>query len=173
MGWDTQISDEFCANVQWWTKYNWYICDYVAFIPRAGALVGTLQDAAEVGTDVKIGWNIRKNKEVGTNNMIFSVSNQEDREKTFLDRLVAYVFVGGDCRYWLYNHFLEGSLFNHKDDSVTVEMTPFVGELTFGAYLEVYGVFVKWYGTMRTYEYKTQTEYPDYGGLTVGYRWNF
>jgi len=65
MGWDTQLSDEFCVNAQWWSKYNWYICDYVALIPRGGVLVGTLQDAAEVGADLKIGWNIRKHKDHG------------------------------------------------------------------------------------------------------------
>jgi len=56
---------------------------------------------------------------------------------------------------------------------VTVDIEPFVGEMCFGAYLEVYGVFVKYYAVMRTHEYKTQTEAPDYGGLYFGYRWNF
>lgn len=172
-GWDTQLSDEFCVNGQWWTKYNWYICDYVALIPRGGVLVGTLQDAAEVGGDLKIGWNIRKNKEIGTNNMMFSATSEENGGSSFWDKLVVYAFFGGDCRYYLYNHFLEGSLFNDKDKDVTVDIEPFVGEMTFGAYLEVYGVFVKWYGTIRTREYKTQEDAPDYGGLNFGYRWNF
>jgi len=59
------------VNADWWTKYNWYICDYVALIPRVGALVGTLQDGAEIGTDLKVGWNIKKRKDIG-NNMMFS-----------------------------------------------------------------------------------------------------
>jgi len=95
------------------------------------------------------------------------------KKSTFWERLTVYAFFGGDCRYYLYNHFLEGSLFNSKDKDVTVDIEPFVGEMCFGAYLEIYGVFVKWYGVIRTHEYKTQTEAPDYGGLNIGYRWNF
>lgn len=64
-------------------------------------------------------------------------------------------------------------MFNSKDKDVTVDIEPFVGEMCFGAYLEVYGVFVRYYATIRTHEYKTQTEAPDFGGLHFGYRWNF
>jgi len=60
------------VNAQWWTKYNWYICDYVALIPRGGVLVGTLQDAAEVGGDLRVGWNIRKCKDHGGADQMFS-----------------------------------------------------------------------------------------------------
>jgi len=169
-GWDTQLSDEFCVNGQWWSKYHWYICDYVALIPRGGVLVGTLQDAAELGADLKIGWNIRKHKDVGNNNML---SATFEDNSSFWDKVVVYAFVGGDCRYYLYNHFLEGSLFNNKDKDVTVDIEPFVGEFCFGAYLEIYGVFVKYYGIVRSHEYKTQENYPDYGGLNFGYRWTF
>jgi lipid A 3-O-deacylase len=173
MGWDTQLSDEFCVNAQWWTKYNWYICDYVALIPRGGVLAGTLQDAAEIGADLKVGWNIRKHKDRGGANQMFSAVMPGQSNTTFWDKLVVYAFFGGDCRYYLYNHFLEGSLFNSKDKDVTVDIEPFVGEMCFGAYLEVYGVFVRYYATIRTHEYKTQTEAPDFGGLHFGYRWNF
>ena len=173
-GWDTQLSDEFCVNAQWWTRYNWYVCDYVALVPRGGVLVGTLQDAAEIGCDLKAGWNIRKRKDGGGGSQMFSAAGPgASGGSSFWDRLVAYAFVGGDCRYWLYNHFLEGSLFNNKDSDVTVDIEPFVGELCFGAYLELYGVYVKYYAVIRSYEYKTQEDWPDYGGIAVGYRWDF
>jgi len=84
-----------------------------------------------------------------------------------------YAFVGGDCRYYLYNHFLQGSLFNKNDDGLGVDILPFVGEMQFGAYLEVYGVFVKWYGTLRSHEFKNQDRPADYGGLYFGYRWTY
>ena len=172
-GWDNQLADEFCINAEWWTKYNWYICDYVALIPRAGVLAGTIEDGAEVGCDLKIGWNIKHQKDIG-NNMMFSSSGPDSSKRSsFWDKVVIYGFVGGDCRYYLYNHFLEGSMFNKNDSSLEVDIEPFVGELQFGAYLEVYGVFIKWYGTTRTYEYKNQKQHPDYGGLYIGYRWDF
>lgn len=31
----------------------------MAIVPRAGVFAGTVQDAAEVGCDLKIGWNMK------------------------------------------------------------------------------------------------------------------
>jgi len=165
-GWDNQLADEFVVNAQWWTKYHWFIQDWIALIPRGGVLVGTMQDAAEVGCDLKIGWNIKK--DVG-NNMIFSAS--PTKGNTFWDNVSIYIFGGPDCRYYLYNHVLEGSLFNSNDDGLGVDIYPFVGEVQFGAGLEVYGFFVKYYAVIRTYEFHGQHTYPDYGGLVFGYTW--
>ena len=41
-GWDNQLHNEFVVNAQWWTKYNWYLCEYAALVPRIGILAGTV-----------------------------------------------------------------------------------------------------------------------------------
>ena len=116
MGWDNQLHNEFVVNGQWWTKYNWYLCEYIALVPRAGVLAGTVQDAAELGCDLKIGWNLKN--DVG-NNLMFSSSIHE-KAKSFFDKLSIYGYIGADERYYLYNHFLQGTLFGHRDDGLDV-----------------------------------------------------
>lgn len=165
-GWDNQLHDEFCVNLQWWTRYHWYVCDYLAIIPRAGVMAGTIQDAAEVGCEFRLGWNIRR-KEVG-NQMIFSAGLKKD---SFWENVSAYIYAGPDCRYYLYNHILEGSLFNSKDDELAVDALPFVGEVQLGAGIDVYNFFIRYYCTFRTHEFRNQKSTPDYGGLWFGWRW--
>lgn len=154
-------------NAQWWTKYNWYFCDYAALVPRAGLLAGNVQDAAEVGCDLKVGWNIKDKKDVG-NNIMFSSTNGK---KSWLDELSCYAYVGPDVRYYLYNHILEGSMFNHKDDGLDVDIEPFVPELRAGAALQFKSFFVHYYVVLRSKEFEHQPNHPHYGGLELG--WSF
>lgn len=163
-GWDNQLHDEPVLNVQWWTKYNWYICDYVALVPRAGVLAGTIQDAVEVGCDLKVGWNLKN--DVG-NNLMFSAAKSQ--KSTFLKKLSAYAYIGADERYYLYNHFLEGSMFGHRDNGLGVDIEPFVGEIQCGACIQYDGFFIKYYMVFRQDEFKHQKNAPNYGGLSIGF----
>lgn len=167
MGWDNQLHNEFVVNGQWWTKYNWFICDYVALVPRIGVLGGTIQDAVEVGCDLKVGWNMRK--DYGSSIMFSSTARKG--VKSFLDDISACIFVGADERYYLYNHILEGTLFGHRDDGLGVDIEPFVGEIRCGAELSFRHFFVKYYMIFRQDEFKNQKNRPNYGGLVFG--WNF
>lgn len=91
------------------------------------------------------------------------------KSNSFLDNFSIYAFAGPDCRCYAYNHVLEGSMFNHKDDELGATIRPFVGELQFGAGIGVYDFFVRYYAVMRTNEFKHQRQRPDYGGLVIGY----
>ena len=166
-GWHNQLHNEFVVNGQWWEKYNWYICDYVALVPRAGVLVGTIQDAAEVGCDLKVGWNLKN--DVG-NNLMFSAS-EDGSKQSFFDKLSIYGFFGVDERYYLYNHILEGTLFGHRDDGLDADMKPFVGEMQFGVGAQYGSLILKYYMCVRQHEYKGQKHSPNYGGLVVGWSW--
>lgn len=165
-GWSHQLHNEFVVNAQWWEKYNWYLCDWAALVPRLGVLAGTVQDAVEAGCDFKVGWNLKN--DVG-NSIMFSASS--DKAKSFLDRLSAYVYFGLDERYYLYNHILEGTMFGHRDDELGVDLHPFVGEIQCGAGVR-YGNFVfRYYACFRQDEYKRQKNSPNYGGLMAGWVW--
>lgn len=109
-GWNNQLHNEFVVNGQWWTKYNYSLCEYVMLVPRIGILAGTVQDAIEVGCDLKVGWNLQKD---AGNSLMFSSSIGQ--RQSFFDKLCAYVYIGTDERYYLYNHFLEGSFIRSKD----------------------------------------------------------
>ena len=163
-GWDNQLHDEFVVNGQWWTKYNWYVCDYVALVPRVGAMFGTIQDAVEAGCDLKVGWNLRN--DVG-NGILLSAKPR----RSFWDDLSALAFVGCDERYYLYNHFLEGSLFNNKDKDLKVDIEPFVFEWRCGAAVQYRSFYICYYAVFREREFKHQKNRPDYGGLSIG--WSF
>ena len=172
MGWDNQLHNEFVVNGQWWTKYNWYLCDYVALVPRAGLLVGTVQDAAEVGCDLKVGWNMRRyassgDKESG-NTIMFSAPSGAS---SWYDKLSAWIFAGVGERYYLYNHILEGSLFNNKDDPLGVSIERFVSEFRFGVVAKYDRFYFGYYGVLRTDEFKHQKNAPNYGGICVGWTW--
>lgn len=165
-GWHNQLHNEFVVNGQWWTKYNWYICDYVALVPRVGVLAGTVQDAIEVGCDLKVGWNLHN--DVG-NNIMFSASQNH----SFFDDLSIYAYVGVDERCYLYNHFLEGSFIRKKDrdQHLDVDIEPFVGEVQCGAALQYKDFFIHYYIIIRQDEFKHQKHSPNYGGLCIGWTW--
>ena len=101
----------------------------MAIVPRIGILAGTIQDAVEVGCDLKVGWNLKN--DVG-NSIMFSAV--QGKGHSWLDDLQAYAYIGADERYYLYNHFLEGSFIRSKDrdQHLDVDMEPFVGEIQGG-----------------------------------------
>ena len=164
-GWDNQLHDEFVVNVQWWTKYNFYLCDYAAIVPRVGVLAGTIQDAVELGCDLKVGYNLKN--DVG-NQILFSAAL---KKRSWLDDLSIWAFIGCDERYYLYNHFLEGSLFNNKDKELKVDIEPFVFEWRCGAAMQFKLFYVFYYMIHRQDEFKHQKNAPDYGGICLG--WTF
>lgn len=118
---------------------------------------------------MKIGWNLRN--DVG-NSIMFSAP-QNGKAKSFLDKLSIYGFVGVDERYYLYNHFLEGSFIISKDrdQGLDVDIEPFVGELQCGAGLQYESFIIKYYMIFRQDEFKGQKHSPNYGGLMVGWSW--
>lgn len=167
MGWDNQLHDEFVVNGQWWTKFNWFIQDWIALVPRVGVAAGTIQDMAEVGVDLKLGWNMRK--DVG-NTIMFSAT-PSPKPTSWLDDLMAYVY-GGICeRYYLYNHILEGGCFNNKDRDLGVDIEPFVPEARVGIVVQYKHFFATWYGVFRGFEFEGQKNRPDYGGISIGWLW--
>ena len=165
MGWHNQLHNEVVVNGQWWTKYNWFLCDYVAIVPRGGAAVGTIQDFVDIGVDMKIGWNMQR-KDVG-NSIMFSAT----RNSSWKDKLSFWAYGGIGERYYLYNHMLEGSMFNNKDDHLKVDIEPFVTEARVGVVLQYDKFFATWYGVFRTDEFKHQPNSPDYGGISIGWIW--
>ena len=167
-GWHNQLHNEFVVNGQWWEKYNWYLCDWVALVPRAGIFAGTVQDAVEVGCDLKVGWNIRDD---AGNNIMFS--SARGRARSRLDDLQAYVYAGADERFYLYNHLLEGSFIRSRDrdQHLDVDIERFVGEVQLGACVRYGRLAVRYYLVLRQDEFRGQKHSPNYGGLVVG--WTF
>ena len=170
-GWDDQLHNEFVVNAQWWTKYNWYLCDYVALVPRTGILAGTVQDATEVGCDLKIGWNMKSRKSVGDKESGNSIMFSAGKPSAWYEKLSCWVYAGIDERYYLYNHLLEGSFFTNKDKDLSVNIEHFVPEFRFGVVVRYDNFYFSYYGIRRGDEYKHQKNAPDYGGICIGWVW--
>lgn len=166
-GWHNQLHNEFVVNGQWWEKYNYYIHNSIAIVPRAGVLAGTIEDAIEVGCDLKVGWNLKN--DVG-NNLMFSAS-MDDKQKSFWHKLTIYAYIGVDERCYLYNHFLEGSFIRSKDrdQHLDVDIQPFVGEIQCGACIQYDKFIVRYYMTVRQHEFEGQKHSPNYAGLVFGW----
>ena len=165
-GWDNQLHNEFVVNGQWWTKYNWYLTDWMAIVPKSGVAAGTIQDFGEVGADLKIGYNIRP---TANNEIMFSAPSRRGAVKW--NKLSAYVYGGASERYYLYNHMLEGTLFGHRDDDLKATIERFVTEMRVGAVLKYDRFYATYYAVFRTDEYRHQKNAPDYGGIGIGWTW--
>ena len=155
------------GNVQWWTKYNWEICDWVALVPKAGLAGGNIEDFGEVGVDLKVGYNIRRTP---ANEIIFSAPSPRESQ-SWKEKLSVYAYGGASERYYIYNHMLQGSMFSDKDDDLKVGIERFVTELRVGAVISYGRFFATYYAVFRTYEYRHQKKHPDYGGVGIG--WTF
>ena len=164
-GWDEQLHNEFVVNGQWWTKYHWFITDWIALVPKGGVAAGTIQDFGELGGDLKIGYNIRR---TANNEIMFSAPRQN---KGWLEKLSAYCYAGASERYYLYNHILEGTMFGHRDDDVKADIERFVTEMRCGFVLRYDRFYATYYAVFRTDEYKHQKDKPDYGGIGIGWSW--
>ena len=173
MGWDNQLHNEFVVNGQWWTKYNWFITDWLAIVPKAGLSAGTIQDFGEIGGDIKLGWNIKPtaNNEIMFSAPIRRAAGAARSNRTWLDKLTAYLYGGASERYYLYNHILEGTLFGHRDDELKVDIERFVTELRCGAVLRYDRFFATYYAIFRTDEFRNQKNAPDFGGIGIGWTW--
>ena len=76
-------------------------------------------------------------------------SVQNGRIDSFFDKVMAYAYVGADERFYIYNHFLEGSFIRNRDDGLDVDIERFVGEVQCGACLKYDKYFVKYYMVFR------------------------
>lgn len=168
MGWDDQLHNEFVVNGQWWTKYNYYITEWMALVPKGGVAAGTIQDFGELGCDLKIGWNI---KPTANNEIMFSATSKGSGNGGWLDKLTAYLYGGACERYYLYNHMLEGTLFGHRDDELKADIERFVSEVHCGAVLKYDRFFATYYALWRTDEYRNQRKAPAYAGIGIGWVW--
>ena len=166
-GWDDQLHNEFVVNGQWWTKYNWFLTEWLALVPKGGIAAGTIQDFCELGADLKLGYNIRK---TASNEIMFSAP-RDGKSGGWLSKLSAYVYCGASERYYLYNHILEGSMFGHRDDDLKVGIEPFVTEMRAGAVIAYDRFFATYYAVFRTDEFKNQKYAPDYAGISIGWTW--
>lgn len=164
-GWDTQLHNEFVVNGQWWTKYHWFVNDWIALVPKGGIGAGTIQDFGELGGDLKIGYNIRP---TANNEIMFSASSGKSG---WMKKLSAYCYAGASERYYLYNHLLEGTMFGHRDDDVKADIERFVTEMRCGFVLKYDRFYATYYAVFRTDEYKHQKDKPDYGGIGIGWSW--
>lgn len=166
-GWDHQLQNEAVVQTISWFGLDWRFAGRrkgwsLHLVPEIGGLLGTLQIAPGVNSELRAGYNI----ESGQNDSEIGIRSLKSSKFSF------FVLAGVEARYWLRNELLEGNasyVGNH--DTLTVDKEDFTGCVKFGAGFS-YGKFDFRALVLKcSREYETQESTPNYGSMTVG--WSF
>ena len=165
-GWGHQLHDEFEIELSYWKGLDWRIYGSrfglsVDWINEVGGLLGTLQIAGGVNTELKLGYG-------------FGMTEDDHEMRIRAVREPAghvYALVGAEGRIWGRNELLEGNAsYAHNGDTIPVDMETLTGCLKAGfgvRYSRLEGrVLWMWWSR----EYKTQESVPHYMSMTIGWR---
>jgi hypothetical protein len=175
-GWDNQLEDEVGFTLAYertwrWPKdqrrngFGWEM------LPHAGLAVGTVRTFANVGAELRAGFNLPD--DFGTPSIGPSattstpVDGQMAADRAWFD-LGAYLFLRVDGRAVARNIFLDGNTFS---DSPSVDKYPFVADLSAGVAMNIRNTKIAYALVYRTEEFEDQDEAQIFG--TVSLNWTF
>lgn len=166
-GWDSQLHDEFEIELSYWPGIDWRVAgkDYgwsLHWVNEVGGLLGTLQIAGGVNTELKLGYGFG--------------SAEDDHEMRI--RAVqkpfwtVFALVGAEGRVWGRNELLEGNArYVCNNVTIPVDMETLTGCLKAGAGLRCGRFEARCLWMWWSMEYRTQESVPHYMSLTAG--WEF
>lgn len=131
--------------------------------PHIGANLGNVNTDASVGATVRMGYDLPA--DYGPPRIRPSLPGSDFFIPT--KELGGYLFAGVEGRAVGRNIFLDGNSF---EDSPSVDKEPFVGSLQFGAAMTWGEARLSYTHVMMTREFDTQAEAPQFGVVTVSYR---
>lgn len=168
-GWKNEIHDEPGLMLTWQRsvrmltereEHGWGF----DLIPHAGATVGNVMTFANVGGEVRAGWNLPDNfgsSLIGPAAGVSAPSADPDHHG-----LGAHLFAGADGRAVARNIFLDG---NTWQSSPSVPKKPFVADLFAGGTVHWDGYSVTYTQAMRTQEFYGQEETQVFGSLMFSF----
>lgn len=175
-GWAYQLDDEIGVNAilqRRWRLFARSLSNAVGvdFVPHAGLSLGNVQTYANLGTTVRLGFNLPNDFGVDLltgNATTHSPLDARDPRINSRTSFSFFVFGGGDGRAVARDIFLDG---NTWEDSPSVDKKPFVGDAFYGI-----GIILKrWQLTytevLRTKEFKGQRENNYFGSITLSRTW--
>ncbi|MES2693411.1 MAG: lipid A deacylase LpxR family protein [Verrucomicrobiota bacterium] len=175
-GWAYQLEDEVAGAVileRRWRLFarSFYETFGADLVPHAGVSLGTTKTHANLGTTVRVGFNLPNDfgtelisGGAATNSPLGGRDPRLDGNR----RASVFIFGGCDGRAVARDIFLDGNTF---EDSASVDKKNFVGDAYYGIGL----VLKKWQLTYtnvaRTKEFKAQRQKNYFGSITLSRAW--
>lgn len=163
-GWKKwQIRDEFIVQYEFYANLNMTLVEAGDFsllmVPRFGADVGGFKDMLALGTDIKFGFNVPKN--IGSG-MILAAPKKNRSDWSF------FALAGVEGRCVLHDTSIEGGFF--RDSPYTLDAETWVGEFHWGVGLSYRAFEISYFNFIRSKEFKTNDRNPNYGQITLTWR---
>lgn len=169
LGWDNQLEDELGVMLTWQT--HWRLGHSLGhgfaydMIPHAGATLGNVFTYANLGGEVRIGYNLPRDFGVslirpggGTSAPV----SRRDPRLSSIRRFSLSFFIGVDGRAVARNIFLDGNTFR---DSHSVDKNPFVADFSGGVSVIYKRVRMSYMHVYRTEEFESQDGGQLFGSL--------
>ncbi len=174
-GWKNQLRDEPILNVYFERK--WRLLQLrnssglgVDLIPHTGLALGNAFTGANIGGQVRFGWNVPN--DFGTylirpgSDSSAPLDDTDPRFFAPLHRFGMHVFFAADGKAVAHNILLDGNTFR---DSHSVEKEPFVADLIGGVGLIIYRIKITYSYVHKTKEFKTQKDEQTFGAITASF----
>ncbi len=174
-GWENQLHDEPILNL--YLERKWKALQHRSSrgfgfdcIPHAGISLGNAYTGANLGGQVRFGWNIPN--DFGTY-LIRPGSDSspplDDTDPRFLrlfHRIGIHFFFGVNGKAVAHNILLDGNTFR---DSHSVDKKPFTADVIGGVGVIIHRVKITYAHVYRTKEFETQREEQQFGSVAVSY----
>lgn len=167
-GWDTQLRNEFVANLNFNLSYSVpYIYEkskhFFDLMPQTSLALGNARVHLQVSLATKFGYNLAQNTLPVTINSGFV------RAPSHQYGFSIYGFFGAGARFVGRNMFLQGNIFApHYAIPTSIEIQHIIGEFSWGVGLEYKRFLLTYSVTHRTREFTTQDMISHYGAITIG-----
>ena len=174
-GWENQLHDEPILNLYYERKWKTLqIINSEGFgfdcVPHAGLAAGNAYIGANLGSQVRFGWNIPN--DFGTYPISpgsDSSSPLDDTDPRFFrlfHRIGLHLFFGVDGKAVARNILLDGNTFR---DSHSVDKEYFVADFIGGIGLIIHQVKITYSHVYRTKEFKTQKDEQQFGAISASF----
>lgn len=173
-GWDHQLHNELGVVATYERTWRWPRRERRAglnweFLPHAGVALGNVYTYANIGGELRVGFNLPD--DFGTSGIGPSSSTStpvEGAQQAARARfdLGAYVFARVDGRAVAHNIFLDGNTFG---DSVSVHRKPLVADLSVGAAVNYHNTKFTYALVYRTEEFAGQEDGQLFGAISMNF----
>ena len=173
-GWHNQLHNEFGIVAVYEREWRWPRHDRRAglnweFLPHAGAAVGNVQVYANVGGELRAGWNLPDDfgtAQIGPAATTSTPVDGRQAAQRSRHNLGFYIFGRADGRAVAHNIFLDGNTFGN---SLSVDRKPLVADLSVGAAINYKNTKVAYAFVYRTKEFYGQKEPQIFGTLSMNF----
>jgi len=174
-GWEHQLHDEPIVNLYYerkWKTLQIRSSDGFGFdcIPHAGLAVGNAYTGANVGGQVRFGWNIPN--DFGTylirpgSDSSSPLDDTDPRFFSLFRQIGVHLFFCVDGKAVARDILLDGNTFR---DSHSVDKEPFVADFIGGAGIIIHRIKITYSHVYRTKEFETQKDEQHFGAIAASF----